>query len=322
MAFQQGQAFTGQFGFTDPASEWAARAAYWAQQQHSGLSANQLRTSNVLQTTPIRPLMDITPSGYAVTPSHPGQPYPTNSNLSVETMPFQRVDDFHGQHAFPMNSVTAPGQFVAQPAGMQLESGSVPLHAHSALTGQLEGPPRFAGPPGDHREPWNVQPGVSTLTPSLQQHLPVAPMMSSKPVPLFQVGTALASEPAKKRLPAWIRDGLAKAGRDLQKKLHGEMEEQQLTLSHQQNDRQEQHSIEMGNDDVPGGLRRISGYEQSVSRTPSPPTDEEENDVEEQKAEDSDVDTEAEVVRRKYITFSHPPLYCFLFPRSTGYVTY
>jgi hypothetical protein len=84
----------------------------------------------------------------------------------------------------------------------------------------------------------------------------------------------LASEPAKKRLPAWIRDGLAKAGRDLQKKLHGEMEEQQLTLSHQQNDRQEQHSIEMGNDDVPGGLRRISGYEQSVSRTPSPPTDE------------------------------------------------
>jgi hypothetical protein len=48
----------------------------------------------------------------------------------------------------------------------------------------------------------------------------------------------------------------------------------------------------------------------------------EENDVEEQKAEDSDVDTEAEVVRRKYITFSHPPLYCFLFPRSTGYVTY
>ena len=84
----------------------------------------------------------------------------------------------------------------------------------------------------------------------------------------------IGSEPAKKRLPAWIRDGLAKAGRDLQKKMHVEMEEQQLALSQKQNDRQEQSAIEVGNDEIPAGLRRISGYDQSVSRTPSPPTDE------------------------------------------------
>ena len=253
MAFQQqGQAFVGQFGFSgkvftllqslsvrlicplalaDPASEWAARAAFWAQQQRTGLPTNQPSAQNVLQATSIRPLMALTPAGYAPAPNHPGHPYPVRADLSMETMPFQRVDDFHEQHVLPMKPLTAPGQFVGQPTDMQLESVAVPLHPHPALIGgQFEVPSRFVGPPGEHREPWNVQAGVSSLTSTLQQHLPVAPMIASlqqhlpvapmvaslqqhlpvapmvaslqqhlsvapmvasKPVPLFQVGTAL-----------------------------------------------------------------------------------------------------------------------------------
>lgn len=85
------------------------------------------------------------------------------------------------------------------------------------------------------------------------------------------------SDSAKKKLPAWIRDGLAKAGRDLQKKMHEEMAEQQLALTQKLSDIEELTVSEVEGTEVPTALRRISGYDQAVSRSPSPmslPTDE------------------------------------------------
>lgn len=82
---------------------------------------------------------------------------------------------------------------------------------------------------------------------------------------------------AKKRLPAWIRDGLAKAGHDLQKKMYEGLVNKHQSAVQDVHD-QEDHSViemevvkEVRVDDI--GARRISGYEQTVSRSPSPPTD-------------------------------------------------